>query len=357
MSEPVALDAEKQKAFIKQVVGDTAGFSALVMANLGDRLGLFKDLAANGPAASAELAARLALHERYVREWLYGMHAAGYLTYSADSGRFSLPPEHVDVLATDDHSVFFGGTHQFMLNLAAMAHRLPDAFRNGGGIHPQEYDADTWVGLERAMAAFAEVHLLSSILPAMPAVRTRLEQGAHVADIGCGAGRAVLKLAAAFPRSQFTGYDIFAPAVERARQNAQAAGLAERVRFEVLDGAQGLPEQYDIITTFDVVHDSPDPLGLLRSIHGALSAGGAYIMQEWNCADNFTENIGPRATFVYGFSLMYCMTTSLSQGGAGLGTFGLPEPKVRQFCAEAGFAGVRRLPVEHPGWIVYEITP
>ena len=194
-------------------------------------------------------------------------------------------------------------------------------------------------------------------IPAMPDVQRKLEAGARVADVGCGHGRAAIKLAEAFARATVTGFDNFAPAITRAQERARAAGVEERVTFEVRDASLFLPGRHDVITTFDVVHDSVDPAGLLRGIHGALEPDGIYVCLEVNCSDRLEENAGPLGALFHGFSVLYCMTTSLAGHGAGLGTVGLPEPRLRELATGAGFSAVRRVPLENPFNTLYELRP
>jgi SAM-dependent methyltransferase len=214
-----------------------------------------------------------------------------------------------------------------------------------------------WQGLERFTAGWFENLLLPVWLPAMPRVQAVLEAGAHVADIGCGRGRALIKLAEAYPASRFVGYDVFEPAVEQARDRARAAGVAERVRFECRDASRGLPETFDVITTFDVVHDAVDPAGLLGAIRRGLRPDGTYVCVDINCSERIEDNAGPLGTLFYTASLLYCMTTSLAHDGEGLGTCGLPEVKLRSLCDETGFGKVRRVPLDNPFNNLYEITP
>jgi SAM-dependent methyltransferase len=188
----------------------------------------------------------------------------------------------------------------------------------------------------------------------MPGAKAKLEAGCDYADVGCGSGRALIKLAREFPSTRFVGYDLFPTQVERARANAEAAGLADRIRVEVADAGEGLPEQYDVISTYDVIHDAVDPLGLLKGIRKSLKPEGIYVCLDINCADRHEENEGPLAAMFYGFSVFYCMTTSLANGGAGLGTCGLPEAKARELCTQAGFSDVRRVPIENPFNNLYE---
>jgi SAM-dependent methyltransferase len=349
------IDQDKRKAFVRRTLGDTSGTMATVLAVLGDRLGLFKDLAAAGPATSVQLAARTGIAERYAREWLGGMAAAGYLEYDPATAVFSLPPEHAPVLAEEDGAYFLGGLYQMLPDWVARLDAIASAFRDGGGVPQSAYGDDTWDGLERFGAGWVEHLLLSEWIPRMPDVEARLMGGAHVADVGCGRGRAIIKLAHAFPSSTYVGYDVFGPSIQAARANATAAGVEDRVSFEHLDVAQGLPEAYDLITTFDVLHDAVDPRGLLRTIRGALRPDGIYVCMDMNCSDRLEENVGPLGTLFHGFSVLYCLTTSLAHGGEGLGTVGLPESKLRELSVEAGFSSVHRVEMRNPFSSLYEV--
>jgi 2-polyprenyl-3-methyl-5-hydroxy-6-metoxy-1,4-benzoquinol methylase len=352
----VPVDKEKVHDFVGKVLGDTSGLTTTILAALGDRLNLFKTLAAHGPATSAELAKAASINERYAREWLGGMASAGYVQYDPATRRFTLPPEHVPVLAEEAGPMYFGGAHQMLLGTFGVLDQLTTAFRQGGGVAQPEYSEDWWAGMERFTGGWFENLLLPQWIPAMPRVREALERGVDVADVGCNRGRALMKLARAFPRSRFVGYDVFEPAIRLATERAAAAGLADRIRFEQRDVSKELPEQFDVITTFDVIHDAVDPLGLLRTIRQALRPGGTYVCLDINCSDKLQENAGPLGALFHGFSVLYCMTTSLSRGGAGLGTVGLPESKLKELATEAGFADVRRVPLENPFNNLYEVT-
>lgn len=355
--EATAFNEAKMAAFVGKVMGDTAGTTSTILASLGDRLGLFKNLAAEGPATSSELAARTGIKERYAREWLAAMFANGYLEYDPTSRHFTLPAEYQPVLAQENGPYFFGGIHQTVMSWPGILDQLQQAFRHGGGVPQSAYSDDMWDGFERFSNGWFENLLLQQWLPAMPDALAALERGAEVADVGCGRGRALIKLAQAFPNSRFVGYDVFAPTIERARANAEAAGVADRIRFQTLDAAQGLPGQYDIITTFDVIHDAVDPRGILRTIRQALRPNGTYICLEINVSDKLEENANPIAAFFYGASNLYCMTTSLAGGGAALGTAGMPEKTTLELCKEAGFSHARRVPLENPFNNLFEARP
>jgi 2-polyprenyl-3-methyl-5-hydroxy-6-metoxy-1,4-benzoquinol methylase len=357
MTTQLSIDQAKTEAFVGKVLADTAGLAVTVMSSIGDRLGLFKNLAELGPATSAELSERADVDERYAREWLSAMASAGYLEYDPATRRFTLPPEHVPVLAQEGGPVFFGGVQEEIVGLAGPINQLMQAFHTGGGVPMEAYDPSAWEGIARFTSGWFENLLVPVWLPAMPEVLAKLERGALVADVGCGQGKALIKLAQTYPQSRYVGYDNFAPFIQQATANAQAAGVADRVRFQHRDVSEGLHEQYDVITTFDVVHDAVDPRGLLWAIRTALRPGGRYVCLEINSSDKLEENIGLLGALFYGFSVLYCMTTSLAHHGEGLGTVGIPESKMRELCAEAGFSNVRRVPMENPFNILYEVTP
>jgi len=326
------------------------------MAALGDRLGLFNTMAEAYPMTTQELAERGGIHPRYAREWLSLMTSAGYIVYNPRAETFSLPPEHIPVLAQEGGPFFVGGTHQMLLGMLGILDHLQAAFKTGLGIPMEAYNQDTWEGMERDMTGVYQSNLLPNWIPAMPAVQAQLEQGVSLADVGCGSGRIPILLAEAFPKSRFFGFDIFPPVIERARSNAAAAGLETKIEFQTVQPSAPLPGQFDLITTFDVLHDSADPLALLKIIRQALLPGGRYICLEINCAERLEDNLGPLQTVRYGASLLYCMSTSLAHGGAGLGTMGLPEASLRALCQQAGFNQVERITPAEAAHSVFVIS-
>jgi 2-polyprenyl-3-methyl-5-hydroxy-6-metoxy-1,4-benzoquinol methylase len=358
------LDNTKLDSFMNKIFSDLGGTYVTLLCALGDRLNLFKDLATNGPATSEELAQRTNLNERYTREWLSALTCAGYLEFNSKSMKFTLPPEHSPALAVEGGPMFIGGTYQELFALTKNLNRLVDIFQKGGGIPIEEFDENEFAGTERFTATWFENYLLQQWIPAVPDIHAKLEMGAIAADIGCGRGKALIKLAQAYPNSRFVGYDVFEQAISNANANAVSAGISDRVKFVHLDVVQkheednGLPEKhYDIITTFDVIHDMVNPRGALRSIRKALKDDGIYLMLEINAKDKLEDNIGPLGAFFYSMSVLYCMTVSLAAGGEGLGTAGLPESKVKELCKEAGFSKVNRVPIENRFNALYEIKP
>jgi SAM-dependent methyltransferase len=336
-------------------MGNLGGAVIVAQAAIGDRLGLFKTLATGGPATSSELAARAAIDERYAREWLSSMAAAGYVTYDPASMRFGLPTEHAMVLAHEDGPAFLAGYLQGTMGHLAMIDRVTDAFRTGRGVPASEYGADTWDGVERMSGPIYVNALVPQLIAAIPDVQAKLERGAHLADVGCGRGRAVVELAQAFPKSTFAGYDALESNVAGAVAHAKEAGVADRVQFEVRDIANGLPETFDIVTAFDVIHDTADPKATLAAIHDGLRPGGVLLCLEITAPERLEDALSPMTAALYGVSTFFCMSVSLGAGGVGVGTLGLPESRLREYAEQAGFCSVERAPVEIPFNTLYVI--
>ena len=354
-STTTTIDTGKLEKFMDTAIADIKGTMVLTMANLGDRLGLFKALAEE-PATSRGLASRTGLQERYVREWLAGMTCAGYIEYDPASGVFSMPPEHAQVLADEASPVFLPGLYQEMPAVWEVLDRLEDRFEDGGGLSIGDYRHDWWDGMERFTSTWFENHLLQLWIPGAPEVQTKLEGGVHVADIGCGRGRALVKLAKAFPGTTGVGYDLVESNLEAARRHAEEEGVGDRIRFRNHDVHLGLPESYGLITGFDALHDLADPGAALRSIAESLEEGGSCLLLEFKVADRLEDNINPMGAMLYGWSLAYCMTTSLGMGGKGLGTCGLSEGVLRRLAGEAGFRTVEVVPFDNPFNVVYHLA-
>lgn len=347
-------DEKKAEAFAGRLLADVSATTTTALSSIGDRLGLWKALADGMPRGSEELARRLELSERHVREWLHAMAAAGYL--ERQDGAFRLPPEHVPALAQEEGPSFFGGVQQNVLGYVSAGDRVLAAFRTGGGVPQSAYPEGTYAGMERFTASWFENLLVPVWLPAAGLVE-RLRAGIDVADVGCGRGRALIRMAREYPRSRFTGFDVYGPNVEKARRNAQAAGVGDRVRFEERDAAEGLPGSYDLVTTFDVVHDAADPGALVRAIRRSLRPGGTFLCLEIRCSHDPAENAGPLGALFYGCSLLYCMVTSLAHGGAGLGTCGLPPREMERLGSASGFSRVETVPLQGPFHNLFRLSP
>ncbi len=348
------VDWNKVKNFSKQVSTDVGAAMLGAMSYIGDRLGIFKALADGGAVTSAELAEKTGLSERYLREWLGAMTAAQYVAYDAASSKFSMPPEHAMILAREESPFFMGGFIQGIIPNLSVTPQVMRAFRDGKGVSQSEYPPETFESMERSSAGMYRNQLIRKWLPTMPEVMKTLEAGGSALDVGCGSGRAAIALAQAFPKARVFGFDAHAGSLERARNNAKAAGLADRIKFEVVDGTR-LPEaEFDLISTFDVVHDSVDPLALLRAIRRALKPGGTYLMVEVNVSARLEDNINPMGRMMYSMSTLYCMSVSLAGGGAGIGAC-MGEDKARELVREAGFTQFRRLPIDDLFSALYEV--
>ncbi len=349
------IDESRVEEFLGRVIGDIAGTMTTVFCALGDRLGLFAALAGE-EATSEELTAKLGLQERYVREWANGMVAAGYLARDPSSGRYALPPEHVPVLAEEGGLAFLGGAHQMIREILGTVDIIERSFREGGGVRLDDYRNEFWTGMERLTGPTFEHQLVQEWIPAVSGLETRLRAGARVADMGTGTGIAPITLARAFPAVNVRGFDIHPPNVARAARIAREAGVESRVRFEQADGVKDIPGRYDVITMFAVVHDTSDPLALLRNARASLEDDGILLIDEINCHETVEDDQGPLGTFLYGLSLLHCTPQSVALGGAALGTCGLPETRLRALCLGAGFGSVERV-WEGPIDAVYAVRP
>ncbi len=358
MSTNGTLDMEKAGAFASKVLGDvTAGQMGTLIA-LADRLGLWRHLAAGGPATSAAFAARAGIAERYAREWLSAMACHGYVAYDDATKAFALPPERAFVLADADSPFYLASVFPMLRSYWANLDLLTAAFTTGGGVPQDAYGADWLCGFERFTRPGFRNNFARDWVPALPAADAALRAGGSVADIGCGNGQALLFLARGYPDATLVGYDAYPPAIEAANANAAAAGLADRVRYAVCDATAGIPGQFDLITTFDVVHDMPRPRPALAAIRRALKPDGTYFMQEFNFSGDLQANIDHPlgiGAFGYAASANYCLTQALAAGGEGTGTC-MGEAKARELAAAAGFTHFRRLDFpQNPFNLFYEI--
>jgi len=350
------LDLEKTKQVAQTVIGDVATTVHGALCYIGDRMGLFKAMMNAGPLTVDALAAKAGLNARYVKEWLGAMAAAHYVEYDAASDTYLFTPEYAAALADEDSPFFIGSYFQMAQAAVTIAPKVADAFKTGKGVTQAEYPPGFFESAERNSRTRYLHKLLRKWIPAMPQVVDHFQAGGLGADVGCGGGRAAIMIAQAFPKVQFVGYDIHAESIERARRNAQDAGLGDRVSFEVADGSR-LPERkFDFISTFDVVHDAVDPAGLMTAIRRALKEDGTYLVQEVNVSNEVKDNIRPLGKMIYSVSTLYCMTTSLANGGAGIGT-AMGEAKARELAAQAGFTRFTRLPVKDDFAVLYELRP
>src|ERR1022692_1019974 len=314
------LDMDKVGAFAQHVAGALTGAATTAMVVLGDELGLYRALAGAGSVTPAELATETGTHERYVREWLAQQAAAGFISYDAGVGTFTLPPEHAAVLANDESPAAMDGAALLPAGMFRCTGKIADAFRTGRGIAWGEQDPAIFASTERFWQVSYRTSLVSDWIPALDGAADRLRAGARGADIGCGPRAAGILLAREYPESQFAGYDSHPPSIEVARIRAADAGVADRVRFDIADASRYPAGGYDLVCFFDVLHDLGDPL-----------AGGG---------DLATNLASPAAALNYAASTFLCVPASLSQPvGLGLGSQA-GELQLRAVLAEAGYSHV-----------------
>jgi 2-polyprenyl-3-methyl-5-hydroxy-6-metoxy-1,4-benzoquinol methylase len=354
MTTEVQLDQEKLEGFVERIVLDAGTAMRGGLMYIGDRLGIFAALAESGPVTAVELAGRTSLDERYLREWLGSMATAEYLEHDSEGDTYFLPPEHALPLADEEFPFFTGGLLQMIVPTVTVAPQVAEAFKTGRGVTQDQYLPDMYEAIERMTAPWYKHELIQAWIPAMPGVQEKLEAGGSACDVGCGSGRAPITIAKAFPLAEIHGYDVHAGSIERARATAQGDGVGDRVTFTIGDGAELPKGRFDLLSTFDVVHDSVDPVGLMSAIRGALREDGTYLMLEMNASGDVEENRNPLGKFLYNVSTLYCMTTSLAHGGAGIGAC-MGEEKARELAYAAGFTRFRKLPIEEPFSVLYEL--
>jgi len=357
-------DPQKLKLFSFLVFSKLEGAVTSGMIHLGDRLGLYRALASAARALTVdELASVLELHPRWVAEWAHNQAAAGIIEFSrGNEGAecFSLSPEARLVLATEEHPAFGMGMFHRLPQTMGSLHHLPESFRTGLGRDYDSHGPEGAVGIERSFEPWSRAFLIPLVLPALDGLVDVMDRGARVADIGCGAGGAAIQMAERFPASSFAGYDISRFALERAAEKL-AASSARNVSFSD-PRRDPLPqdESLDLVTAFDCVHDMTHPAEMMKAIRRSLKPSGRWLLVDIKALDTFEENVAknPMSSLMYGISVMSCMSSAMSvEGGAGLGTLGLPESKARTMAIDAGFGSFRRLDIDHSVNAFYEVRP
>ena len=338
------LDQKKAEQFAGRMLEILNAGALAIMTSIGHRTGLFDAMSELPPSTSEQIASAAGLNERYVREWLGAMVVGGTVEHDAESGTYFLPPEHAAWLTRAATPNNIAVTTQFIPLMGSVEDGIVESFKVGGGLpysaFPRFHEVMAEDSGQTVVAA-----LTGAILPLVPGLTERLEEGMDVLDVGSGSGRALNLTARTFPNSRFTGYDISEEAIARAE--AEAQGLTN-VRFEIKDAATlDEKERYDLITTFDAIHDQAKPAAVLEGIARALKPDGVYLMQDIAGSSHVHNNMEhPLGTLLYTISTMHCMTVSLSQGGDGLGTM-WGEEKAREMLREAGFAKVEVKQLPH----------
>jgi SAM-dependent methyltransferase len=351
-----AVDETKLMQFVGQMLGDLGGALSVPLVRIGDRLGLYKALHADGPMTPAELATKANVAERYAREWLSHQAASGYLTYESKTGKFTLPPEQAMVFAVPDSPVYLQGGFDLAVTMMENQALLEPAFRSGKGVGWGEQSQCLFCAAGRFFRPGYHNSLVESWLPALDGVVAKLKQGATVADVGCGHGFSTVIMAKAFPNSTFIGYDFHSGSVEQARLHARQHGVTANTRFEVALASEFSGKDLDLVTFFDCLHDMGDPVGAARHVRQALKPDGSWMIVEPAAGDRLEDNLNPVSRLYYAASTMICVPTSLDQPvGAALGAqAGLK--LLSATISESGFSNVRKA-IETPFNMILEARP
>jgi SAM-dependent methyltransferase len=356
MSVTATVDQALLMDFVGKFVGDLGAALHAPLVLIGERLGLYKALAAAGPLTPAELASETGTNERYVREWLCAQAASGYAQYDASSGRFSLSPEQALALADETGPAYLPGAFHIALSMMRDMPKLVDAFTTGNGVGWHEHDHSLFHGTEKFFRPNYVANLLANWLPALDGVTEKLIRGATVADIGCGHGASTILMAQAYPHSRFFGFDYHDASIARARTAAREAGVDDRVTFEVASAKNYPGREYDFAAVFDCLHDMGDPVGAARHVRESLDAHGTWMVVEPFANDRIEDNLTPVGRVFYSASTCICTPASRAQEvGLALGAQA-GEGRLRDVLTDAGFTRIRRA-AETPFNIVLEARP
>ena len=338
----MSIDQKTFEDFLGKVVGDLAAGYGGVMVSLGDKLGLYKSMAGAGPVTSQEVAKRAGCAERYVREWLNAQAAGGYVLYHPESATYELTPEQAMVLADESSPVFVPPAWQVPASMWFDEDKALDAFRTGKGVAWGDHDHRLYCGVAAFYRNAYKGSLVAEWLPALDGVENKLSAGATVADVGCGHGHSTIIMAEAFPKSTFWGFDSHDGSIEAARNNARAAGVGDRVSFEVT-GADSYPaNNYDLICFFDCLHDMGRPVDAAAHAAKSLADDGTVMLVEPFANDRVEDNLNPVGRLYYAASTTLCCAHALSEDGTHALGAQAGEGRLANIFEKAGFGQFRR---------------
>jgi SAM-dependent methyltransferase len=351
MREP---NLEKLNALVGKLVGDLGISLGGASILLGDRLGLYKAMADGAMVTPPELAKKTGLHERYVREWLSGQAASGYIDYHPEKNAFSLSAEQAMAFAEEGSPAFFAGAFDVVQSTYLDEPKVAEAFRTGKGVGWHEHSKCLFSGTERFFRPGYSANLVPNWIPALDGVGAKLKSGAKVADVGCGHGASTIVMAQAYPNSEFFAFDYHKPSIERAKTLAQEAGVGNRITFAQASAKDFPGQDYDLVAFFDCLHDMGDPVGAGKHVKETLAKDGAWMIVEPFACDDLKDNLNPVGRVYYHASTFICTPASLSQEvGLGLGAQA-GERRLRQVATEAGFKRFRRA-TETPFNMIFEV--
>ncbi len=351
------VDPDQLHQFLHKFVGDLGAAMSAALILVGDELGLYKAMSQAGrPLTPKELAELTSTEPRYVREWLAGQAASGYVTCDEECEHFWLSPEQSFTLAEENSPAEIIGGFQIVASVFKDQHKITEAFRGGNGVGWHEHHPALFEGTERFFRSSYCANLLESWLPALDGVVEKLKAGAKIADVGCGYGASTILMAQAFPKSQFYAYDYHPASIEKARQKAWKAGLSEHIEFKVSSAKEVPNEQFDLVCMFDCLHDMGDPVGAAKHVLETLKPDGTWMIVEPFANDETKNNINPIGRVFYAASTMICTPASRSQEvGLALGAQA-GEKRIGEVVKQGGFTRFRRA-AETPFNIVYEARP
>jgi SAM-dependent methyltransferase len=342
--------------FIGKIAGDFAATTHAATVTVGHKLGLYQALA-EGPATGAELASRTGLDRRLVEEWCNAQYVSGYSEHDPATGRFSLSEAQAACLADPASPTFMAGAMVIASSLFKDEAAVRGAFETGEGFAWQDHSEDLFAGTEQLFRPGYAVNLTSAWLPALDGVEAKLRAGpATVADLGCGHGASTVLLAQSYPSATIVGFDSHAASIDVARQRAKAAGVDDRVRFEIAAAQDLTGEDYDLVCVFDALHDMGQPVDAARRIRGALADDGAWLLVEPMAGETLEDNVNPVGRIFYSVAPFICAPHAQSENGAHVLGNQVPDSRWRELLADAGFTRFRRA-AETPFNRVYEVRP
>lgn len=349
------VDMAKLETFVgTKILPEAGGGWSIVMALIGEKAGLFEAMADAGPLTSEQVSQRSGVRERYAREWLSALAAAGWIDYDTTANTFELTPEQALVFAHPS-PVNMMGAFETMLSAFHDHERVAAAYKSGEGVDWGDHHPCLFRGVERFFRNGYEAHLVQEWLPALDGVVEKLTAGAKLADVGCGHGASTIIMAKAFPNSEFVGFDYHRPSIEAAKKAAAAAGVTN-ARFEVAAAKTFKEGDFDVIAYFDCLHDMGDPVGASKHARSKLKADGTLFMVEPFANDELKDNLNPVGRLYYSASSCLCTPASLAQEvGLGLGAQA-GEKRLREVVTQAGFTRFRRAG-ETPFNLILEARP
>lgn len=350
------IDSDKLNKFIEKVVNDWGAAEGALITFVGDKLGLFKAMVGAGELTAEELAKKTATHPRVIREWLAGQAAGGYVIYNPNNSTYTLPSEHALALTDENSPAYVAGFYQSLVSLFKDEEKIIEAYKTGKGLGWGDHHHYLFEGTERFFKPNYVANLIDGWIPSLENVEFRLKnQGAKVADVGCGHGASSILMAKAYPKSNIVGFDSHKPSIEWARREAEKEGL-QNLTFEVANSTDYPGDDYDLVTFFDCFHDMGDPAGAARHVlHTLKKKNGTWMIVEPFANDNLEDNLNPLGRVFYSVSSVVCVPASLNENGPALGAQA-GKQKTMELIKLSGFSNVR-VATQTPFNMVFEAKP